>query len=155
MTRISQDAAQSDHWQQSGSVWLWRYLGSDRNYPGWHLTADSSGAASLVQLLDLFNNSKQPVFRTVQLGRPTAAILSVPNNRNAKCAAPVKLRIVLAADPGEWVFTRTDASAQLTLGRDWCPLFRQAVARIPLGEGDFSIGPPGPSQRLWLWWHLG
>jgi hypothetical protein len=153
VTPIFRGAVQSAHWQQSGSVWLWRYRGSDKNYPGWHLTADRTGAASLIQLLDIFANSNEPVFRTVQLGHPTVAIRSVPNNRNADWTAPVKLRIGLAADPNEWVLTCTDATAQLTLGLDWCPIFRQAVARIALGEGDFSIGPPDRSQRLGLWWY--
>jgi hypothetical protein len=154
MTRIRPGALQSDRWQQSGSVWLWRYRGSDRNFPGWHLTADDTGAASLVELLDALANGNQQAFRTLQLGRPTPAILSVPNNPNAEWVAPAKLRIGFTAHPNEWVLTCADATAQLTLGREWYPVLRQAVTRIPFGEGDFSIGPPDSSQRLWLWWYL-
>lgn len=144
-----------DRWQQSGSVWLWRYSGRDRNYPGWHLTADRAGASSLIELLDVLVNGKQRGFRTVQLVRPTPAILSAPNKRNAEWAAPSKLRIGFARDPNEWIFTCADATAQLTFGLDWYPMLRQAVSGIPLGKGDFSIGPSESSQRLWLWWYLG
>ena len=130
------------------------YHSNDRNYPGWHLTANRAGVASLVALLDIVASGNQPAIQTVQLSSPTPAILSVPNNRRAEWTAPAKLRVGLADNPKEWVFACTDVAAQLTLGLDWCPVLRQAVARIPLGEGDFSIGPPDPSQRLWLWWYL-
>ena len=155
MNRIAHGTMPSDHWQQSGSVWLWRYQSNDRNYPGWHLTADRAGAASLVELLDKLASGDQSGMRTVQLGRPTPAILSVPNNRSAEWTSPAKLRVAFADDPNEWIFACTDVAAQLMLGRDWFPLLSTAVSRIPLGEGDFSIGPPDPNQRLWLWWYLG
>jgi hypothetical protein len=146
--------AQSEHWKHSGSVWLWRYGADDRNYPGWHLTADSTGAASLGNLLETLAEPNQPAFRTVQLCRPTPAILAVPNNRHADWTAPAKLRIAVAENLNEWVFICTDTTAQLTLGLNWIPVFKRAVSQIPSGEGDFSIGPKDSSQRLWLWWYL-
>jgi hypothetical protein len=146
--------AQSEHWKHSGSVWLWRYGADDRNYPGWHLTADSTGAASLADLLETLAEPNQPAFRTVQLCRPTPAILAVPNKRSADWTAPAKLRIAFAADPDEWIITGTDATVQLTLGLNWCPLLERAVSEIPSGKGDFSIGPKDSSQRLWLWWYI-
>jgi hypothetical protein len=154
MTGIGRGTLPSDHWQQSVSVWLWRYSSSDRNYPGWHLTADRAGASSLIGLLEVLISGNQSVFRTVQLGRPTPAIFSVPNNRNAEWTAPSKLRIGVAADPNEWIFTCADATAHLTLGRNWCPMLRQALSGVPLGKGDFSIGQSDSAQRLWLWWYL-
>jgi hypothetical protein len=132
--------ARSEHWKHSGNVWLWRYSPNDRNYPGWHLMANAEGAASLVGLLEALAEPNQPAFRTVQLCRPTPAILAVPKNRNTDWAAPAKLRFAFAETANEWVFTCTDTTAQLTLGLNWLPVFKRAVSRIPPGEGDFSIG---------------
>lgn len=145
-------SAQSEYLKHSGSVWLWRYGADDRNYPGWHLTADSTGAASLVNLLETLAEPNQATFRTVQLCRLTPAILAVPNNPNADWTAPAKLRIAFAETVNEWVFACTDTTAQLTLGLEWLPVFKRAVSRISSGDGDFSIGPKDSTQRLWLWW---
>ena len=58
---------------QTGRVWLWRYPGAARHFPGWHMTADAAGAASLCDLLDAFERQVGPSFRTVANQRPFAA----------------------------------------------------------------------------------
>ena len=103
---IFRGGAKLDHWQQSGNVWLWRYRGSDRNYPGWHLTADPKGAASLIRLLDVFANSDQPAFRTVQLSRPTAAA-----SRRRIIAMPTGQRPLNFAS--SWQSTRTNGNSRV------------------------------------------
>lgn len=150
MTRS--DTASAVHWQQAGRVWLWRYPGAARNFPGWHLTADADGAASLCALLDTFASDAAPAFRTVRVSPLTPRILSVPNNGDAACQAPARLRLALSPMADAWLIAENDDSVTFTLGRDWLATLRTAVAAMRIGDGDFSIGP-AQGERLWLWWY--
>lgn len=142
---------QSQSWQQSGSVMLWRYTENQRNFPGWHLTADPPGCASLIALLDAFAADGTPISRTLTVTAPTQATLAVPNNRSAAPVVPAKLRISFSQTATGWSFPQSINPAELSVGADWLPVLRQAIAGIPRGKGDYSIGPPD-SGSLWLWW---
>ena len=130
---------------------LWRYTENQRNFPGWHLTADPAGCASLIALLDAFAADGTPSSRTLTVTAPTQAALAVPNNRSAAPVAPAKLRISLSPAATEWSFPQSINPAELSVGADWLPVLRQAIAGIPQGKGDYSIGP-SDSGSLWLWW---
>ena len=142
---------QSHSWEQSGSVMLWRYSENQRNFPGWHLTANADGCTSLIALLDAFAADAAPGSRTLTITTPTQAALAVPNNRSAAWVAPAKLRLTFSAVPSQWSFPESTVPAELSIGAEWLPILRQAIAGIPLGGGDYSIGPSG-SGSLWLWW---
>ena len=144
---------QSHSWKQAGSIALWRYKENQRNFPGWHLTADAAGCASLIALLDAFASDGGSSSRTLTVQAPTLAILSVPNNRSSAWRSPSKLRLSLSASPSEWSFPESLEPAALTFGSEWLPDLRQAIAGIPRGQGDYSIGRPGNGNlQLWFWW---
>lgn len=142
---------QSHLWQQSGFIMLWRYTDNLRNFPGWHLTANAEGCASLITLLDAFATDGVPGSRTLIITAPTRANLAVPNNRSAASVAPTKLRISFTAVSSQWFFPESTDPAELSIGAEWLPVFRQAIAGIQAGKGDYSIGPSG-SGSLWFWW---
>jgi hypothetical protein len=142
---------QSHSWQQSGSIMLWRYTENQRNFPGWHLTANAEGCASLIALLDFFAASGAPGFRTLTITAPTQAALAVANNRSAASVAPDKLRLTFSGMSSQWLFPESTDPAELSIGTEWLPVLRRAIAGIPVGNGDYSIGPSG-SGGLWLWW---
>ena len=144
---------QSHSWKQSGAIALWRYKENQRNFPGWHLTADATGCASLLALLDAFASDGGTCSRTLAIQAPTLAILAVPNNRSSAWRSPSKLRLSLSENPAEWSFPESLEPATLTFGWDWLPKLRQGIAGIPHGEGDYSIGGSGSSNlQLWFWW---
>ncbi len=142
---------QSHLWKQSGSIMLWGYTENLRNYPGWHFTADRAGCDSLIALLDAFAADGPPGSRTLTITAPTPAVLSVPNNRSNDLLVPSKFRLSFASIASEWLFPRSAAPAELSLGVDWLPVFRQSVAGVPKGKGDYSIGPRN-GECLWFWW---
>lgn len=143
--------SQSHSWQQNGSIMLWRYPDNERNFPGWHLTADAGGCASVVAVLDAFAADGAPASRTLSITAPTAAVLAVPNNGSACAKAPRKLRLSFSEDTALWSFPDSDAPAELSFGAEWLPILRQAFLGIPSGKGDYSIGS-AERGRLWLWW---
>lgn len=134
-----------------GSVSLWRYTENERNYPGWHLSADTSGAASLRSLLADLEVSGG--YRTVSITPPSEALLRVPNNRGGKAAwqAPGRWRIHYLSAPEEsrsWRVGEDTDTKVLSAGKAWLAEFRAGIEGVEKGKGDYSIGVPSP----WFWW---
>ena len=145
----------SRSWQQNGSISLWRYTENERNYPGWHLTADMSGCASLVALLDALLNDGIEASRVIKISAPTPTILQVPNNRGGQAGwrSPERLRVTYSKTQSFWAFPKQLGSAELTIGADWLVRMRDAVTGIPQGQGDYSIGADEHDNLpLWFWW---
>ena len=144
---------QSHAWKQLGTAALWRYTDNTRNFPGWHFTADAAGCASLVALLDALAADAAPASRTVALVAPTAANLAVPGNRSAGIVAANRLRISYSPDLTSWQMPEDAEPAQLSIGPNWLSTLRDAIAGIPRGEGDYSVGASGSgNSQLWIWW---
>ena len=141
-----------DAWTKSGRLWLWRYTENSRDRGGWHLTGDDAGCASLVALLDAFAADGKPATRAFELDRTTERIVCVPNF-DTPWAGATRLRITFSADPSAWSMPVEDDPAHLVVGATWLPSLHKAVAGIPQGEGDFTIGPK-KAGRLWIWWKL-
>ncbi len=142
-------------WKQAGSVSLWHYTQNERNYPGWHLTADAAGCASLVALFDALAADGIPADRSVAIKPPSMAQLGVPNNKSGLAAwrAPSKLRISFSATPADWSFPLDLDPAVFTIGSDWVAPLRKGISGIPHGHGDYSIGHAGKgNSMLWFWW---
>ena len=142
-------------WNQTGNVSLWYYTENERNYPGWHLTADAAGCESLIALLDALAVDGIPAFRAVEIKPPSKAQLGVPNNKGglADWRSPSKLRVTFSGDPAEWSFPPDLEPAVLTIGSDWLAPLREGISGIPRGQGDQSIGSAGNgNSRLWFWW---
>ena len=143
----------SHSWKQRGAISLWRYTENERNYPGWHLSANSAGCESLIALIEVLSADGAGATRSVKLMPPTPAILGVPNNKHgtAKFKAPEKLRISFSGVSDHWLFPQQLEPAELSFGHDWIARLRNGLAGIPNGIGDFSIGGEFP---LWFWWQV-
>lgn len=141
----------SHTWKQRGSLMLWRYANPSRHYAGWHMTGDAAGCASMVALLQAFEDEATPMNRSLALSAPGKAALAVPNSRTAPVVAARKLRLSLAEASPHWSLMAAPESAELRVGREWLPALRQAIAGIPSGHGDHAIGPEHDG-RLWFWW---
>jgi hypothetical protein len=140
-------------WKQEGLVSLWRYEPRNRNFDGWHITADKTGCASLIDLLDALSMDGPGATRSVGISTPTKAMIAVPNCPVRTFVAPSALRITIAKDPTEWRFPVASEYAQLSMGMGWLPLMRQGIKDIVDGDGDYSIGSSGKDDLpLWFWW---
>ena len=130
---------------------LWRYTENQRNFPGWHFTASIEGCSSLVALLDAFAADGIESSRTLSVTAPTSTVLAVPNNRSGAPFVPSKFRLSFSDFPSQLLFQESDSTVALSVGSRWLSQLRQAVADIPFGKGDYSIGASG-SEKLWFWW---
>lgn len=138
-------------WRQTGTVSLWRYQGNQRNYPGWHLSADMAGCASLLVLLDALEEAGAGATRTVQLLAPMANVLRVPNNRGAELDAPSAVSLAMAEAPDTWQWDLDGGRMRVQLGAACLQKLRKGIMDIAAGEGDYSIGG-ADMDRLWFWW---
>jgi hypothetical protein len=149
-------------WKQEGNVYLWRYPDAFRNFPGWHLSADSVGAESLLELLSRLGESAVTAYRTVRITEPTRAVLSVPNNRggNTRFWSPLRLRLVF--DPSDvastlWELRLEHGQVNLSVGEKFRSLLVAGIVDIMERKGDYSIGghrnePKEERTCLWFWW---
>jgi hypothetical protein len=139
-------------WKLQGHVYLWRYKGTARNYPGWHLTADAPGCASLLELLDAMGTSHFASETRVPLSVPTDRQVGVPNAPLEHVAAkslelyhsPTKVA------PRHWQLTEDADRVRLELGRELVTELRRGIADVVRRAGDYCIGAEG--QELWFWW---
>lgn len=137
-------------WQPAGTVSLWRYRDNARHYPGWQLTADAAGCASLLALLDALQTEGAGASRALRLTAPGPAQLAVPNNRDARWEAPQAMRLVLDQDSDAWQWQPDNAQQVLRLGLSALAELRQGVRDIAAGRGDYSLGHG--MDALWFWW---
>ena len=84
--------------KQSGSISLWRYAERDRNYPGWHFSADYAGSDSLVALLDALVGNLAGEHRTIALSVPGPSVLP-DQYRSGGWVSTSKMRIAISANP--------------------------------------------------------
>ena len=119
---------QSHTWKQSGPVALWRFIENQRNFPGWHLTANAGGCASLIALLDAFAIDNAPSSRVLAIVQPTLAELSVPNNRSSGITVPGKLRLVFAEESNAWSFPAATDMNLRSAPNGWHHSRRQSLA---------------------------
>jgi hypothetical protein len=142
-----------DAWKQEGVVSLWRYSERQRNFPGWHLSADHDGVASLLSLLKALGETESGIARTVSLTPPSHATLAVPNNGNARWLAPERLRVSRSDDPAMWCLAAWSDPAELIAGLTWLAKLSSGIADIARGHGDYSIGDSkNGNLQLWFWW---
>jgi hypothetical protein len=140
----------SHAWQQGGTTALWRYTDHQRYYPGWHLSSDAAGCASLQGLIDAMLADGTGAARTVQVTPPSPSLLAVPNNRRAAWEAPGSVRIGHDAAVDGWVWEHEGDRVSLRLDAGALALLRQGVDDIAAGRGDHAMG--SGAAALWFWW---
>jgi len=127
-------------WKQRGTVYLWRYREHVRDFPGWHMTADAEGCASLLELLDAFKRARWSCDALVHLTPPTDEILSLANQwvREARRHAQQRLRLKYPKEKVAedfWSLTADGCEAALLIGRSRMDEFYSGIGSILEGEG--------------------
>ncbi len=140
-------------WEQSGHIALWRYRERNRNYEGWHLTADASGCESLTALIEAMMVDGSGASRSISIKRPTKAMRSVPRSPEWPIIVPAVWQLSVGSDASEWRFPEASEYAELCVGTDWLPLLADGIRDIGRGMGDYSIGDTDRGNLpLWFWW---
>ena len=137
----------------AGRICLWRYRERTRNYPGFHLSADHTGATQLIARLASLAKARAGQIANVTLDPPTADVLAIPNNRDASVAAYRHWDIVVDPrfDPERLHFTVVGDRVRTELSPVQVESLAAGVEDIRQRRGDYSIGDDEEHQ-IWFWW---
>lgn len=122
-------------WKQTGRVWFW-HEPDRRQGDGWHIAADAAGCDDLERIVGLAREGLHPA-RFTFAAAPGARALTISFDRHR------------AKD--HWSLTKGEPM-HLALGPDGLDELSRLAAALRAGEGDYTIGPHDPDQRIWVWW---
>ena len=133
-------------------VWLWRYANANRNYRGYHLTADTEGARTLASTLSSLGRRKSQSAPSIALAPLTDAILSVPNCRTHRpvtfkrwiltCKPTGSPNHLLLRDDGVTGFAELSESQAMDIA--------SRLVALSKGEDDYCIDAV-EGDGLWFW----
>ena len=135
---------------------MWRYRERTRNYPGYHLSADTQGCDQLLKLLGDLAKVREPRLATVTLDAVTADVLAVPNNRDADVSTYGHWDLI--ADPRfppeRLHFTVLNDRVRSELSAVQIESLAAGVLDMRERRGDYAIGDED-EHLLWFWWQDG
>jgi len=142
----------TNNWKQSGNVYLWRYVENPKNYRGWHLTADSKGVWSLIELIDLMLKSNDETKRTIKSNIPTENELGVPNCKK-KAISTAKIVLLNKKDNNEyWSISEAQGVVTFEAGDNALRRLKDGLTDVQNKKDDYFIGEKG--HELWFWRHI-
>ena len=128
-------------YHQEGQVYLWRYL-NEKNYPGFHMAWAGVGQKNFIEFLNLLARIESATYRTLNLFKPTADVLRVPNNKNSKIIHFNKLKIEIDS-ACEWSFDVVENGVYLKLSPESClklaSICEQVSSQIELHHKELSF----------------
>ncbi|MHB9132825.1 MAG: hypothetical protein ACYDBB_17285 [Armatimonadota bacterium] len=150
-------------WQPSGIVILWTFHQQNKNYFGWHLTADRVGCISFIDLIDRMASTTDSAKRTIPLTCPWHFPFSGDGGpfiqKDYVFAEKMQLSYSATMPSETWEAQFVRGVFKLSVGSGFLSSLRAGIADINMGQGDYSIGPNDsmdkkPEDRLWFWWYI-
>ena len=136
-------------------IYLWRYKENKRNYPGYHLTADTVGCDLLIHLAEELEKSESAITHEIELSPVNEKILAVPNNtRGNKTVVSFKfwnLVCIPTVKKAHFVYDDLYPTCTLELSPQQAGCIAEGVRDIKNGRGDYCIGGKN-DHLLWFWW---
>ena len=133
-------------WKQNGSISIWRYNPLNKNFPGWHMSADKEGYESLLQFLNLLELSPVGSKRTLKLTKPDVWSAST----TLKKTPEKKVLITLSSSIDDWHLKTEQDRLLFSIGVQQISLLKTGIMDARNGEYDFSVGAID-GQNMWFW----
>lgn len=145
-------------------VRVWTYVeGADRNYPGFHLSADPQSCHVLEEWLSQAAQSGKVIARTIPLQKRRGEKTS-PVSGSLRCYYFEKWKLHLGPERPDLREMHLDCAGDIvTLDITWTklPELVQGLRSMADGVGDYSIRPAPPLRdrspkcsQLWFWPHF-
>ncbi len=126
---------------------MWRH---PQKYKDWNLAADEIACDALLDLLDRMENAKWPSQMSLRLAK-TSMTATGGADRKARFAREFTLKYRKGIVPDDcWELSDMDGVVTLVLGLTHLRAFRDAVADMKNGGGDYCIGDD--DAPVWVWW---
>jgi hypothetical protein len=123
-------------WKQNGSISIWRYKPLNKNFPGWHMSADKEGYESLLQFLNLLELSPVGSKRTLKLIKPDIWSAST----TLKKTPEKKVLIALSSSIDDWHLKTEQDRLLFSIGVQQIHVLKAGIMDAKNGEYDFSVG---------------
>lgn len=137
------------HWKQKGQLYLWRYEPENKNYAGWHLSGDTDGLSSLVELIQAMESSGTEQYRTVNLAQPGEVQYQIPGCRS-KPVPVAKLRVKYEPRrSSDFELLIQEDVLTLSMGRGNVNQYCTALRGLAQGKNDVHLGRG--NHGVWLW----
>jgi hypothetical protein len=136
------------------NIYLWKYRQKNRNYAGYHLSADDKGAEYLIELFGRLGTTTKSKSKTVQLSQVTEKVLSVPGY-NAPIVKYNDWKIELDNEVQDEYFEiiGNGSTCILNLSSAQAVCILEGVKDISQGKGDYCIGGD-KDNVIWFWWSV-
>ena len=137
-------------------TYFWKYQGSTRNYPGYHLSLNSEAADAIVERLR--SRLSMHMERSVKfdLMRPTDDVLSVPNYLNHISQSIVRLELSIRFD-AEVELLHIVETSDAGVG-ELSPLktndLLDGIEGLMMGKNDYAmwgLDDEGIKTCIWFW----
>ena len=133
-------------WKQNGSISIWRYKPLNKNFPGWHMSADKAGYESLLEFLNLLEQSSVGSKRTLNLVKPDIWSAS----STLKKMPEKKVLIILSSLDDHWLLETEPDRLLFNIGVQQISVLKAGILDAKNGEFDFSVGAID-GQNIWFW----
>jgi site-specific DNA-adenine methylase len=136
-----------------GKLYLWKFKGNVRNYPGWNLTADATSCDSLLNLFELMKFSRYPSRKTVNTENVTKNQVKVCGDYSYISAQKLTLNYRKGSE-GLWYIHLDSNNLEISMGDEKLNELESAIKRVKVNEGDFAISDNNEENILYFWWLL-
>ena len=143
---------ETNRWKQEGKFYLWNYVPENKNYHGFHCSADIEGAESFCALLKLLESDGRSQKKTVSLAPPSESNFSVVGCK-LKPVSSEKLVLSYvfgATEENVWELKSENGKTEISFGLSYLHMLSAGASGIIKGKGDYCIGKK--EESLWLWW---
>jgi hypothetical protein len=139
-----------EKFQVKGSIYFWKYISDQRNYPGWNITADNDACNSMIELLEMMKRSEYPSRKSVKTCPSTMKQVRMATEGRYKTTELIKLHFKKEAK-NAWTISETKEGLVIVFNTAKLTELKSSFRRIYMGKGDFAISDGQQGNILYFW----
>jgi len=136
-----------------GEIYIWKYTSNNKNYPGWNLSLNISGAQSLLKLLDLMLQSEWSVKKAIEVNNVTNFQTDIPQNRNSGWES--KKTIIFNYKKNNyfdyWQIIENGQNLEILFDNEKLLKLKESIHNLIFGKRDFAISDSNEENILYFW----
>ena len=134
-------------------LFIWKYLGNDRNWSGFHLTGEPDAFKHVISELSKPQHpDKRKVRLEAELSEATKKELAVPNSRSKAISFRRVHFQLLLRETSIFEVSENNLDVSISFSADMFTELVRGFDDIASGRGDYCIGDENNS--LWFWWKV-
>lgn len=136
-----------------GEIYIWKYTSNIKNYPGWNLSLNISGAQSLLKLFDLMLQSEWSVKKAIETNNVTKFKTDIPRNGNSDWKS--KKTIIFNYKKNNyydyWQIIENGENIEILFDNEKLLKLKESIDNLISGKKDFAISDSNEDNILYFW----